>query len=175
VDCRDFEAWLDAGRPVSERPSAEEHARACADCGALAAADAQLEAGLATPLLSSPPDFVDRVMTRVATERRAHAPAPIETDLLLPWWIQILREPQAVLGLTLGALYAVSGPLLVPTVRHSVVMFLAEVPTLTARLGRIELSPMMLATLALPLVGAASWALYRLASAAAARLSGATS
>ncbi|MFN8180077.1 MAG: hypothetical protein U0167_19245 [bacterium] len=175
MDCRDFEAWLDAAGPEAGRADADAHARACPDCAALLAADADLEAALGASLHAGPTDFTDRVMARVAKESRAKAALPIEPELLWPWWVQILREPQALLGLGLGAIYAAVGGHLVPTVRQGVAVLLAAAPGWTARLGAVEPSPVMIAACALPIVAGASWALYRLASAAAARLSGAAS
>jgi hypothetical protein len=175
VDCRDFEAWLDAGRSEEGRVAADAHASACPGCAALVAADAGLEVALGASLLASPSDFTDRVMARVAKESRAKASLPIDPELLLPWWVQILREPQALLGLVLGAIYATSGAHLFPVVRQGVAVFLAAAPGMTARLGTVGPSPVMIAAFALPIVAGASWALYRLASAAAARLSGAAS
>jgi hypothetical protein len=175
VDCRDFEAWLDAGCPEAGRVSADAHARTCPDCSAIGAADADLEVALGAAILASPPDFTERVMARVVKESRAKASLPIDPELLLPWWVQILREPQALLGLALGTIYATVGGHLVPTVRHGVAVLLATAPGWAARLGTVEPSPVMIAAFTLPIVAGASWALYRLASAAAARLSGAAS
>lgn len=173
MDCRDFEAWLDAGRPVATRASADAHAAGCPSCTVLAIADAELDVALETRLSSSAPDFTERVLARVAADRTTAA-LPIDPELLLPWWAQVLREPAALVGLALGAVSTMSGPLLVPAARSAVPVLLRAVTGVSGYVDGLTFSPLLLVPLVAPLLAGAVWALYRLANAAATRLSGAS-
>lgn len=175
MDCREFEAWLDAGRPAAESAAAAAHRRACPGCARSAAAADALEAPLASRLTAPGADFTDRVMQRVAVERRAVGtdvrPA-VDPELLVPWWAQLLREPEALLGLTLGAIYAVAWPWILPVLQGTWPRLVAGSAAL-AEAGLPPWPPVFLVGFVLPLVGAASWALYRVSSAAIARASAA--
>lgn len=172
MDCRDFETWLDAGRPAAGTGDAAEHRRTCPACAELAAADDALEAPLAARLTAPSAGFTDRVMERVAAERRAgvNVRPAVDPELLTPWWAQLLREPEAILGLTLGALYAGAWPWLLPLVQQTWPRLVDGSVTLPD-LGLGAWPPLLLAGFVLPLVAAASWALYRVSRSAAARVS----
>ena len=171
MDCRAFETWLDGGRPAALRDTADAHTAACPTCAALFAADAELELALETRFASSTPDFTDRVMVRVAAES-SKGTLPIDPELLLPWWAQILREPAALVGLGIGALCAAWGPFVGPAARRATPALLQAASALGGRFEAPAFSPLLIVSLAAPLLGVAAWAIYRVANAAAARLSG---
>ena len=171
MDCRAFESWLDGGRPAALSSSAEAHMAACPTCAALAAADAELELALETRFASSTPDFTDRVMARVTADP-SKGTLPIDPELLLPWWAQVLREPAALLGLGIGGLCAAWAPFVAPTVHRATPSVVQALSTLAGRFEVWALSPLMIASLVAPLLGVTAWGIYRLANAAAARLSG---
>jgi len=169
LDCRDFERWLDAGRPAAEGPAAESHRARCSACAERAQVDASLDAILATRLAPAAPGLTDRVMARVAATPSATPRLATNPELLVPWWIQVLREPEAILGLGLGALYAVSGPFLLPLARRAGPALLDAGPG-PAQVPWNAWPPLLIAAIAVPLVGAAAWALFRAAQAAVAKL-----
>ena len=126
MNCTEFADWLDRGGP--EEASARRHAEQCAACAASLRGAEELERALRTPLAVAPADFTDRVMRRLPAISERTAPVPDDPDSPWPWWIQILFEPSAALGLALGLLYAVAAPRLLG----------AEAPflsTLVERLG----------------------------------------
>ncbi len=166
MDCRRFDDWLDAGRPAADAGDASAHRAACADCAARATGDDGLERALASRGTDPGDAFTAAVMSRLPAARREIAPA-VDPDLVLPWWAQLLREPEAALGLALGAVYAGATPWLVPRL-------LEVVPKLTAGgLPAIPdggMSPLSLAMLVLPVLGAATWIVYRVMHAAFSRI-----
>ena len=172
MDCRAFEDWLDEDRPVAPRAEALAHTRDCAACAALAAADDALGAGLGSRWVDPDRAFTARVMDRVATARREAHPA-VEPELLMPWWTQVLREPEAVLGLLLGGLYAGAGPWLLPWVRTVWPRILAH-PFPSANDLGMGWPPILVAFLLVPLISASAFLLYRGVSAAFARLGAAS-
>jgi hypothetical protein len=171
VDCRGFELWLDEGRPEARRREAEAHASACTTCAALSLADAELDVALEARVAPTPANFTERVLARVATSDRAAGPLPIDPELLLPWSVQLLREPAALVGLAFGAIWAGSGPFLVPAIRSAVPTVLGALSTAAGHHPAAS-SPLVILAVTVPLAAGAAWALYRFATAAAARLSG---
>ena len=168
MDCRAFEEWLDGDRPAADREDANAHARECASCAALVTADDAVGSGLRSAWANPDESFTALVMARVASTRRETVPA-LDAELLLPWWTQVLREPEAMLGLLLGGLYAGAGPWLLPWIR-SMSPKVAAYPLPSAGDLGMAWPPVFLVFLLIPLVGASAWLLYRGASAAFARL-----
>lgn len=170
MDCRAFEGWLDGGRPDADAASAAVHRGQCPACEALAVQDDALELALAARGADPGDAFTAGVMSRLPAARRAATPA-VEPDLLLPWWAQVLREPEAALGLLLGGLYAGATPWLLPRLIAATSRLSAGSLPVPADLG---LSPVALAALVLPALGAGTWLLYRAATHAFARLGAAS-
>jgi len=172
LDCHAFEDWLDGGKPDAPRAEALAHARECAACAALSVAEDALGAGLESRWAEPDVAFTERVMQRVATARREALPA-VEPELLRPWWTQVLREPEAVLGLLRGGIYAGAGPWLLPWVRAAWPRIAAH-PLPGAADFALGWSPIILASLLVPLIGVSAFLLYRGVSAAFARLGAAS-
>lgn len=121
MDCRDFERWLDEGRPAGDSVAARDaaaHAAACPTCaGALRDMD-EWESALSQRFTVAPDGFTDRVMTRLPERAESEAlSVPEDRESPWPWWLQALLEPAALLGLLLGMLYAVAAPTLMGTGR----------------------------------------------------------
>ena len=163
MDCHAFESWLDADRPSSGEHDAAAHAASCRACTELMAADAALDSVLVTRATTSP-DFTEIVMSRVEQEQRQPVPnVDVESEMILPWWVQMLREPEILLGLSLGAIYAIGATWLFPLARDASPSLLE----LWARTGAaLERSwpPLLIACILLPTLAFASWALYRAAA-----------
>lgn len=170
MDCRTFEEWLDAGRPAADAVHAAAHRAACPDCAARAVEDDALERALSSRGADPGDAFTAAVMSRLPAVRRDAAPA-LDPDLVLPWWAQLLREPEAALGLALGAVYAGATPWLVPRLLAVVTKLAQGGLPAAADLG---MSPFSLAMLVLPALGAATWLLYRATTAAFSRIGAAS-
>lgn len=158
MDCRAFETWLEEGRDAAVRAAAEAHAAACPACAERLAADDALvrELGAAA---EPGPAFTAAVMAGLPVRRRSVVPA-VEPELLLPWWAQLLREPEAALGLLLGAVYAASLPWLLPRIQSLAAR--ASGADLGASIP-LSMSPVLLASLVVPALLAGGWLLYRVA------------
>jgi hypothetical protein len=118
MNCRDFRDQLDAGRPAGEEM--RRHADVCPDCAASWVAQRELNDALRQRFAVAPDGFADRLMERLPAQApasspaRSPVPAPLADDEnVWPWWLQLLTEPAALLGLALGGLYAFVAPQLV--------------------------------------------------------------
>ncbi len=105
MDCRDFRDRLSAS---DAEEGLREHAERCPECATAWAAQQELEDALRQRFAAAPAGFSDRVMERLPA-RRARNVAPEVVDVT-PWWLSWLTEPSALLGLTLGGLYALFAP-----------------------------------------------------------------
>ncbi len=172
MDCRAFEAWLDADRPLSGRAEAERHAESCVDCAAAVAAEDAMTATLRTALAAPAPGFTDQVLSRIAQLEPQEMRLPVDPDLVTPWWVQILREPTALLGLLLGALWTATANVILPMLRGASQELSVVAPgcSLPGFVAGWSLPFLVAATLVL--VASLSFGLYRLAAAAFSRLSG---
>lgn len=172
MNCRAFEAWLDAGRPAAERDAADEHARTCPGCAAAVAAEDGWVAVMRTALAPPRAGFTDQVLLRVARLPSDEPRPAVDPDLIVPWWAQILREPAAILGLLLGGLWTATMSTLWPWLRNELPHLAAAWPAW----GIPQLVPQwslpFLVVVAAVLLLGSTWGLYRLATAAFSRLSG---
>lgn len=133
MDCPTFESWLDDGRPVNG--AAEEHAASCASCQRKLDAASAVEAALGQRFASVPPGFTDRVIAQLGDRKEVRVSIPQDPESPWPWYLQILMEPTAALGLGLGLLYALLAPSIlgsggtVPAVGRVIAETVARVPT----------------------------------------------
>jgi len=122
MDCRAFEEWLDDGRPRDDAETARaaaEHAASCPACAAAAADADEWEHALEQRFAVAPEGFTDRVMARLPARTETEALSiPEDRESPWPWWLQMLLEPAAALGLLLGVVYAVAAPRLLGTGRE---------------------------------------------------------
>jgi hypothetical protein len=140
MDCRGFEAWLDAGRPRDS--AADAHAAGCRACADLVGTADDLEGALAQRFATAPAGFADRVMASLPP-LNADAPLriPEDRESPWPWWIQILFEPSSALGLALALAFALAAPSLIGTGREAVLTLMERFGTAGAALPEITSSP----------------------------------
>lgn len=115
MDCRGFGEWLDR-RDAEEADgvtrgdlAAERHAAECAACAEELRDARELTGALGQRFASAPAGFTDAVMARLPA-RSDEVRVPEDPESPWPWWLQILFEPSAALGLALGILYALLAP-----------------------------------------------------------------
>jgi hypothetical protein len=136
MDCRDFERWLDDGRAEPESAVARGHASECARCREALATTDEFEWALGQRFATTSADFTDRVMARLPERANEPVTVPDDSESPFPWWIDVLREPSAALGLALGLLYAVAAPALIGVGVESAPKFLEPVLSLAASVSR---------------------------------------
>jgi hypothetical protein len=169
MNCSRLTDWLDAGRPARHERSALKHAADCERCAALLQADRGIEALLARGPAAPLPDrarFVDGVMARVVTTGQDPVPYLWPSPPPLPWWVQAAADPAAVLACGLVALllwrpHALSDLTRLLSDRFSVLAW----PAITEARSYLGLDHPVIAvglgSLALLLLGWASFHLYR--------------
>jgi anti-sigma factor RsiW len=172
VNCRAFEAWLDAGRPAAASEEAARHAKSCPDCAAAAETEDALSSTLRTSFASPDAGFTDRVLLRVAQLAPEEPRLSVDPDLVVPWWVQILREPAAIWGLLLGGLWTATANTILPMLRHAAPEIVATPPAWSLPGIVAGWSLPFLIAVALVLGGGVSFGLYRLATSAFSRMSG---
>src|SRR5438477_11142395 len=107
MNCREFQAWLDAGRPGNGAAAAREraHASGCPRCAARLAADLEIDALLQPAPARAPARFTDVVMARIQAGAAADAPglaAPFPD--LLPWWVRAAADPACAAAAVLAGM-----------------------------------------------------------------------
>ncbi len=111
--CREFEDWLDDGRPAVREAAATVHAAGCERCRAALASVRSVEAALALPAdVPAPAGFTDAVMQRVgaAEAQRAQGGEASWRRLLSPprfsLCLRFLLQPEVVASVLFFALAA---------------------------------------------------------------------
>ena len=165
MTCRDFERWLDLGRPHTLAPEAERHAAGCALCAERLAADRAIEALLDAPPSPSPAPFTDTVMSRVEASTRARLHGGLRLDSAVPWWARAATQPSAVLALLLAGLAGWQGMAAARLVAGAALALTraGEGLGLAAFAGasaRAEVTTALGVAIA-PLAAGAAWALFR--------------
>lgn len=136
MNCHEFETWLDQGSP--EDAAARQHERTCADCAERARAADGLEGALSQRFATAPDGFTERVMALLpARTGDEELTIPEDRESPWPWWVQILFEPSAALGLGLGILYAVASPTLLGTGQEVLPTLVTRVQSAVAALPQI--------------------------------------
>jgi hypothetical protein len=169
MNCAQFTNWLDAGRTARQERKAQEHAADCERCAALLRADRGVERllarGPAAPLADRA-RFVERVMAEVASAGQEPVPYLWPSPPPLPWWVQAAADPAAVLACALAALllwrpHAFSDLARLLSGRFSVLAW----PAIAEARSYLGLDRPVIAvglgSLALLLIGWASFHLYR--------------
>jgi hypothetical protein len=108
------------------------------------------------------------VLARVAIAAPDEAALSMDPDLVAPWWLQLLREPAALLGLLLGGLWTAAASLLF----GKAPALLAALPAWQPPTLVMEWSLPFVVASVLVLLAGLSVGLYWLASAASSRMSG---
>lgn len=162
MDCRAFEDWLNDGRPRDAAASAHDHRADCPACAeSFVAADA-LESALSQRFATTPAGFTDRVMARLPAPADNPIRLPEDPGSPFPWWIQIVFEPSAILGLALGLVYAVAAPTLFGTGQETLPTVLNWISERTAPLPQLAWWNNSTAWLAaVAVLGGVSIALFR--------------
>ena len=130
-----------------------------------------LERALGSPAPAAPAAFTDRVMARIAAERRSHVPA--HADLwqraaVMPWWIHAAADPAVALALILSAIVMWRATALIALFDGLAAWVASALSTLGTPFGSGAAGPALphdrvalgLALAALPAVAWGSWRLF---------------
>ena len=164
MDCRDFERWLDEGRPAGPRNAALSHQAACESCAASLAAARDVEDALRQRFATADDGFTDRVLRRLDA-----APKPITTPLddepAVPWWVLVLQDRMTIGAFLIAAILRIwgadlwrTGELALPVASGALRTFGTTLTSLPSVAG---LSIATMTLLVAPLLAVGSWFVYR--------------
>ena len=104
MNCADFERWLDEAMPAKDAGAAKSHAVLCPACARAWEAQRSLDLLLGEGPAPAPPLFTERIMKRVAAERRYRGAPGADPEVAeLPWWTRVFAEPSTVLAFVVAS------------------------------------------------------------------------
>lgn len=116
MNCREFQQWLDLGKPAVAAGTAQSHGDHCARCRREMAGSTALEAALVEVSVPTSAAFTTSVMDRVVrTPQVRVSPDLVRAPDSLPWWVQAAAQPAAVLAFAILSLLLWQGDTLIVT------------------------------------------------------------